>query len=737
MLESIEAAFAILPQRLGYEKNMFARIAMNLPVDKLFDYRVPEHLEGTLEPGKRVYVPFGPRKMVGYCTSFVETPEIPQVKDIIRVLDETPLLDSGMLDLTRWVADRYACTWGEALEAALPAGVRHGVKEKTANLLSLAVSAEEALEAAGRARSQAKVVSFLKTAGGAYTSADLQKLVPCSSAPIKALVDKEILGVVQESGERRKAPLRHILTDEQKRALDDIVGRIQRNEFSTVLLHGITGSGKTEVYLRAIEHVVEHGLQAIVLVPEISLTPQTVERFNERFERVAVLHSKLTAGQRYHQWRRIRDGEADIVIGARSAIFAPTRALGLIVIDEEHENTFKQETVPRYHARDVALERARIAKAVVVLGSATPSLESFHVSENRLVLTRRVGGGRVPPAEVVNMRDEADLAKKRVLFSRKLVTLVEKALAGGNQTMIFLNRRGFSTLVRCPRCGFALRCSRCDISLTYHKATSRAVCHYCGLETDPPEECPECKFPGIRYMGVGTEKIVDVAERIWPRAVVRRMDSDSMRRRTALEEILSAFRAGEIDILVGTQMIAKGHDFPNVTVVGIVDADTALNFPDFRAAERTFQLICQVAGRAGRSEKGGHVVIQTHNVDHYAIRYASVYDFEGFAEKELAARRQLGYPPFGKLARVLCTAKDQNKAAAAAEVIADRARKCPDIQVLGPAPAPIEKIKEKWRWHILIKAADALAIENAVRLVRAQRVRGAQVIVDVNPMSVL
>lgn len=717
---------------------MFARVAMNLPVDKLFDYRVPPHLEGEIAPGKRVYVPFGPRKMVGYCTGFAETPEVPQVKDIIRVLDETPLLDSNMLALTRWVADRYACTWGEVLEAALPAGVRHGVGEKTANLLSLAVSSGDALDAAGHAPSQAKVVSFIEAMGGTYTAAELQKQVPCSAAPIKALVDKGVLEVVRERGEeRRGASPRHTLTDEQTKALDDIVSRIRAKKSSTVLLHGITGSGKTEVYLRAIEHVVAKGLQAIVLVPEISLTPQTVERFSERFENVAVLHSKLTPGRRYHQWRRIRDGEADVAIGARSAIFAPTRALGLIVIDEEHENTFKQESVPRYHARDVALERARIEKAVVVLGSATPSLESFEVSSNRLVLTRRVGGGRVPPAEVVDMRDEEALAKKPMLFSRKLVTVVEKALSAGNQAMIFLNRRGFSTLVRCPRCGFALRCSRCDISLTYHKETSRAVCHYCGLETDPPAECPECAFPGIRYIGVGTEKVVAIAKRVWPKAAIGRMDSDSMRRRTALPEMLSAFRSGEIDMLVGTQMIAKGHDFPNVTVVGIVDADTALNFPDFRAAERTFQLICQVAGRAGRSEKGGHVVIQTHNPDHYAIRHAAVYDFEGFAERELAARRELRYPPFGKLARILCMAKDKDKAAAAARQAAERAGICPDIQVLGPAPAPIERVKEKWRWHVLLKTPKPAAIENAVRSVCARRIRGAEMIVDVDPMSLL
>jgi primosomal protein N' (replication factor Y) len=717
---------------------MFARIAMNLPVDKVFDYRVPEHLESSIEPGKRVYVPFGPRKMVGYCTDLVETAGVAKVKDIIRVIDDTPLLDSGMLRLTRWVANRYACAWGEALEAALPAGVRHGVGEKTEKRLSLAMPVEAALEAVRRAPSQVKVVSFLEAmGGGAYTAADLTKRVPCSHAPIKALVDKKVLKIVTESGERKKAPPEHILTDEQAKSLDDIIGRIQTGKASTVLLHGITGSGKTEIYLRAIENVVERGMQAIVLVPEISLTPQTVERFNERFENVAVLHSKLTAGQRYHQWRRIRSGEADVVVGARSAIFAPTHSLGLIVIDEEHENTFKQDTVPRYHARDVALERARIENAVVVLGSATPSLESFHISENRLILSQRVAGGRMPPATIVNMRDEEDLAKRPMLFSRKLVLLVERALAAGNQTMIFLNRRGFSTLVKCPRCGFALRCSRCDISLTYHKSSSRALCHYCGLEADPPKECPECKFPGIRYMGVGTEKVADIAGKVWPRATIRRMDSDSMKKRTALGEILSEFKAGKIDILVGTQMIAKGHDFPDVTVVGVVDADTALSFPDFRAAERTFQLICQVAGRAGRSEKGGHVVIQTHNPDHYAIQYAAEYDFEKFAEKELAARRALGYPPFGKLARILCTAKDQESAAKAAEIAAGRARGYLGIQVLGPAPAPIERVKEKWRWHVLLKAPLEMCIEDVVRSICEERIRGAQIVVDVDPVSVL
>lgn len=717
---------------------MFARVAMNLPVDRVFDYRIPLHLEGDVVPGRRVFVPFGPRKMVGYCTDLAERSEIPKVKDIIRVLDEGPLLTPSMLALTRWVAERYVCGWGEALEAALPAGVRHHVREKTAVLLSLAVPAEEALKTAGKARSQAKIVSFLDTMGGAYVISDLQKLVSCSRGPIEALLNKGILKAMKEEDDSGGVPVpKHNLTDEQGKCLEQIVDGIRSNEFSTMLLHGITGSGKTEVYLQAIGHVVERGAQAIVLVPEISLTPQTVERFRGRFERVAVLHSKLTSGQRYHQWRRIKDGEADVVIGARSAIFAPTRNLGLIVIDEEHENTFKQESVPRYHARDVALERARIEKAVVVLGSATPSLESFHVSRKRLVLTQRVAGGKLPPAEVVNMRDEEDLAKRPVLFSRKLVALVKKALAAGNQAMIFLNRRGFSTVVRCPRCGFVLRCSQCDISLTYHKASERTVCHYCGLGGDPPQVCPECAFRGIKYMGVGTEKVAAAAEKTWERAVVRRMDSDSMRRRSALGELLTAFRAGEVDILVGTQMIAKGHDFPNVTVVGIIDADTALNFPDFRAAERTFQLICQVAGRAGRSERGGHVVIQTHNPNHYAVRYASVYDFDGFAEKELEARRELGYPPFGRLARLLCIGTDEDKVAKAAQVVADRARECAGIQVLGPAPAPIAKVKGNWRWHVLLKAASAEAVVDAVRSVGKERVRGSRLIVDVDPMSLL
>ncbi len=717
---------------------MFARVAMNLPVDKLFTYGVPSSIEHVLVPGARVVVPFGPRVTVGYCAELVDTSDVPGIRNIIRVLDETPLLDEKMLRVTRWVAERYACSWGEALEAALPAGVRHGTGERLPRLLALAVPADEAREKAGKARAQAKIVSFFQEKGGAYVATDLEKLVPCSRGPINALVEKGVLKEVKERPlERRPLGTGHRLTDEQQKALDHILQGVGRDEPSTVLLHGVTGSGKTEVYLRAIAEVVTRGRQAIVLVPEISLTPQTVERFSERFERVAVLHSKLTSGQRYQEWKRIRDGGADVVIGARSAVFAPVRDLGLVVIDEEHENTFKQDTVPRYHARDVALERARIENAVVVLSSATPSLESFHVSKERLVLSRRVAGGKLPPAEIVDMREEKAWAKRPVLFSRKLVTVVKQALAAKNQVMLFLNRRGFSTVVRCPRCGHVLRCVNCEISMTYHKAASRAVCHYCGSETDPPSACPECGFAGVKYMGVGTEKVAAAAEKVWDRAVVRRMDSDTMKKRTALGELLSAFRAGEVDILVGTQMIAKGHDFPNVTVVGIVDADTILTFPDFRAAERTFQLACQVAGRAGRSEKGGHVVIQTDNPEHYAIRYAAVYDFDGFAHEELAARKDLGYPPFGRLARLLCSGEDEERVSAAAVEAAARARDCADVQVLGPAPAPIAKVKGHWRWHVLLKSPDAGAIGRAVRSVGEKPVRGTRMIVDVDPMSLL
>jgi primosomal protein N' (replication factor Y) len=550
---------------------------------------------------------------------------------------------------------------------------------------------------------------------------------------VRAEADAMADAVVEQPKEIR-------LTPEQEAALTEI------EKGGVVLLHGVTGSGKTEVYLRAIGRVVAQGKQAIVLVPEIALTPQTLARFKARFERVAVLHSVLTESDRAGQWRAIRAGEVDVVVGARSAVFAPTRALGLIVVDEEHEGAYKQENAPRYHAREVAVHRARAEGAAAVLGSATPSLESYHRArqgEYRMAsLPRRIGGREMPVIEVVDMAAERAEVKHYPVISRRLEELIREASAQGEQVLLFLNRRGFLTHVSCPRCHWVLRCGRCDVTLTYHQKTDRAACHYCNRETPLPEACPDCHSGKLLRLGIGTERIEEEMRRLFPGRQVSRMDSDAMRTKRDYRASLGALWRGETDILVGTQMIAKGLDVPDVTLVGVTNADTAFHLPDFRAAERTFQLITQVAGRTGRGPRGGRVVVQTFNPNHYAIRQAAGYDYEGFADRELEMRRELGYPPFVPLVRLVVQGAGEDAVRRAAERLGEKLKASFDeeqARVLGPAPAHFHRLKGRYRMHLLVKAS---SFETVLPLLRrfaedASRGRALQVLLDVDPVSML
>jgi primosomal protein N' (replication factor Y) len=511
----------------------------------------------------------------------------------------------------------------------------------------------------------------------------------------------------------------------------------------------VTGSGKTEVYLRALGAALEAGRQGMVLVPEIALTPQTAARFEQRLGRhgVAVLHSHLTDGERAEAWREVRAGRIGIVIGARSALFAPLERLGCIVVDEEHEGTFKQENVPRYHAREVALERARAAGAVLILGSATPSLESTHAASTgrftRLLLPERVRGAELPPVEVVSMQDENRETQRYNYLSRALERELRRTLDRSEQAILFLNRRGYATVITCLRCGNTERCSQCDITLTSHRNRDVLTCHYCGLEKPLPTQCSACGAPGVKLWGLGTERVENQVKGLFPQARVARMDSDTMTHRAAYVETLSAFRAGQLDVLIGTQMIAKGLDFPNVTLVGIVLADTALHMPDFRSRERTFQLLEQVAGRAGRGEKGGRVLVQTYLPQDPAVRAAAEHDYDGFAEAELRERRAYGYPPFTRLARVLVRGKDPGKTQEAAqragEILRAGARGT-QIQVLGPSPAPIAMLEGRQRLHLLVKAPDGEALAELLggpAGQELQKLKGAEAVIDVDPQSML
>jgi primosomal protein N' (replication factor Y) len=550
---------------------------------------------------------------------------------------------------------------GQVFETVVPAGVRQQAGTRKTLLLSVAQDAREKLRELKLTEKQQQIVRKLFGDHPPMTAQQWARLCGCTTAPIQTLRKYGLLVTAEariRTREHDEAPIAQranlILNADQQRALDLINRATHSNQHRTVLLHGITGSGKTEVYIRAIQEVVSFGRQAIVLVPEISLTPQTKLRFRERFADVAVLHSHLTDSERHWHWQRIAEGRVQVVVGARSAIFAPTPQLGLIIMDEEHESSFKQDSTPRYHARDVAIERARDEGVPLVLGSATPSLESFLRAERGeyelAKLPNRVEGRPLPEVVTVDLRVDFVDKLSRGALSRQLAMAMNQALGQGGQVILLLNRRGFSTHIQCPACGMVLNCPHCEIALTHHVAEQIALCHYCDYQVPAPQKCPECTFPGIRYNGFGTQKLEHEVRARFPKYRCLRMDTDSMQSHGSHEKALDQFRAGEVQILLGTQMIAKGLDFPNVNLVGVVNADTALHLPDFRAAERTFQLLVQVAGRTGRGPKGGRVLIQTFNPDHPAVQAAVRHDYAAFATGELPIREALGYPPYGAMA---------------------------------------------------------------------------------------
>jgi primosomal protein N' (replication factor Y) len=687
-------------------------------VDKPLDYLVPERLVGAVEPGRRVTVPLGRgnRERIAYCvaTRSGELPSTP-LKEVIGVEDPAPLLSPRMLELTKWMAERWLARWGEVLEAVLPSGVR----------LARGTRLEVLLVASGATpprRPTATQSRVLAAAATPTPAAELARKAECGRAVISRLVE---IGLLVDAGTREREPGRATprqalphhrpgeLSPAQQAALDAILTPLRERRHESVVLFGVTGSGKTEVYLQAVEETLAQGRQAIVLVPEISLTPQTCDRFRSRFGSVAVLHSHLTPVERHAEWREIASGRVGVVVGARSAVFAPTPRLGLIVIDEEHETSFKQATAPRYHARDVAEWIARSAGIPLVLGSATPSLETFarclDGSWRMCRLPDRVGGSQLPAVITVDLRDARSRA--RGALSPRLVAGIGWALSAGGQVMLLLNRRGFATHVQCRACGHSARCNQCDLALTLHQPGNRGICHGCGLIARLPADCPECHAPQLVQRGTGTQKLEEQVRGIFPAARVARMDTDTMRTRGSHERTLDAFRARELDILVGTQMIAKGLDFPDVMLVGVVNADAALHLADFRAAERTCQLVTQVAGRSGRGALGGRVVVQTSTPEHPAIRSAGRHDYESFVRHELPIRQALLYPPYGCVVRFVVRSHREEAAAAWAGTLTDRLRAAvtaagEGMRVLGPAPAPIARLRDRFRWHLQVHGPD-------------------------------
>jgi len=750
--------------------------------DGEYDYLVPDGLAGKIEAGRRVRVPLGRanRTVVGYCTRIERKPLAQRrLKQIISVLDSRTLLTPPMLRMTQWIAKHYLCGWGQVLEAVVPRGVRSRAGTRQAIFLSVAPGIEKQSRELKLPPAQAAVLQALVAAGRPLAMKEVEKAAGCSQAPIAALRRKGLVVVTAERVFADRSPVaavprqaEHQLNSDQQAALAVLREAIHGRQHQTILIHGVTGSGKTEVYIRAIQEVASFGRQAIVLVPEISLTPQTVERFRARFDRVALLHSHLTDAQRHGEWQRIAEGQVQVVVGARSAVFAPTRRLGLIVLDEEHETTFKQETAPRYHARDVAKARAEDEGVPLVLGSATPSLETWHRAQTgqyRLVtMPRRVFGRPLPNVATIDLRLDEHARAFRGAISRALHRAVVDALGQGGQVILLLNRRGYSTHIQCPACGHVVRCPNCEIALTHHRVEQKALCHYCDFHAPLPTHCPNCRFGGIRFSGYGTQRLEAEVQARFPGVRALRMDTDSMQRRGSHEEALAAFRSGKVRILLGTQMIAKGLDFPDVTLVGVINADTVLHFPDFRAAERTFQLITQVAGRTGRGEKGGRVLVQTFNPDHPAIAAAVRHDYAAFAQSELPCREMFSYPPFASMVRlvirgprepvvrefaehlgqrILASLRSDGGRGSPARTTGDGATATPvdavnDVRphrVLGPAPAPFPKLRGLYRYQIQIQGPEGETLREAVRRATAdlQTPEHVQWIVDVDPLDML
>lgn len=744
------------------EQKRVAQVVLSTGPAGEFSYLVPEVFADKRKPellaeaGRRVQVPLGRgnRPVYGYCVEVSMQPVLRKLKPIAAVVDAAPLLSEEMLRLGRWLADYYLTPFGQVLEGILPAGVRGKAGTRETTLLSVPTQVAAKITRLDLPEKQHHALTLLAASSKPLTMKQLAARADCTTAPINALRKKELIAShveridtdpLLEVEVARTAPL--TLNPAQAAALKSITGALDSRNPETILLHGVTGSGKTEVYIQAIEKVVSFGRQAIVLVPEISLTPQTVGRFRERFDRVAVLHSHQSDVERHRQWKRIATGDVQVVVGARSAIFAPTPHLGLVVIDEEHETSFKQDTAPRYHARQVALQRTRSEKVPLVLGSATPSLESWQAAQGgdyRLIsLPDRVSNRPLPSVRAIDLRDE-EHRRDRGAISRPLYQAMSAALSDGGQVILLLNRRGYSTHVQCPGCGFAMKCPACDVSMVYHRQANYIACHWCDHQERPPTHCPDCKDANIRYGGFGTQKLESEVKARFAKANVLRMDTDSMRRPGSHELALDAFRRGEFDILLGTQMIAKGLDFPNVTLVGVINADTSLHWPDFRAAERTFHLVTQVAGRTGRGEKGGRVLVQTLSPDHPALVAAMKHDYALFAANELPERDVLGYPPYGRMARVVVRGPKDAETLAVAENFAGLIRTAGEspptaARVVGPAPCPLAKLRDNFRFHLLIKGADHQTLRQALAPLtgKLKLPEGVQWIVDIDPADMM
>jgi primosomal protein N' (replication factor Y) len=804
---------------------MFAEVIVDVaayPIDRPFDYAVPEIYQSIIESGSRVKVPFGNRQVLGFVTALKSDTDVPleKQKPIGELLDIQPVLTQEMLAMTKWLKRQTLCYEIDALQVMLPSALR-AKYEKTLRIIdssavlpqsvqalfqgkdSVELKADETTELlsaikrlikeqilvletavkqktavkkvrmvqiesdinrlkeiheniSNQAKKQKDVIKWMiEHAGERFILSDVIKSLNTSNAVLQGVVKKGAATLDSEEvyrdpyADRTIDPSKKLaLTNEQHLALSEIIHSYDQHKARTFLLHGITGSGKTEVYLQAIERSLMDQKEAIVLVPEISLTPQMTNRFKERFgSLVAVLHSGLSTGEKYDEWRKISRGEVKVVVGARSAIFAPFQNIGLIILDEEHEGTYKQDDSPRYHARDVAIWRSENHHCPVILGSATPSLESYARAKkgnySLLTLAKRPREQALPEVSIIDMREQLKNGN-RSMFSLELADAIRLRLEKGEQMVLFLNRRGHSSFVMCRDCGTVVECPNCDISMTYHRHQERIKCHYCGEESQVPNSCPQCSSDHIRFFGTGTQKVEEEIARFFPTARVLRMDVDTTRKKGSHEHILKMFGEGKADILLGTQMIAKGLDFPNITLVGVLSADTTLHLADFRAAEKTFQLLTQVSGRAGRHDKKGEVVVQTYTPEHYAIQFAQNHDFIAFYNQEMMNRKQFAYPPFTYVVLIQITHEDVLMTAEYAHKAANWLREnlSPTAEIIGPTASSISRVQNRYRYQCLIKYKKEPMLPDVLQqLIRIYRTdwmkKGILMSIDLNPSSIM
>lgn len=697
-----------------------AQVVFDLPKEAVFDYRIPPELVGRVVPGHRVMAPLGRGTRAGIVTAIAQTSSVTSLKTLIRLLDWEPEITPHLLRLSVWMSSYYGCSRGLALRAMIPGGFR---SRRTAPRRLLEVlpgrtpSREEEAALAERASRQWALLRFLRErwriGENRMPLAGVLLQSGAGRSAAEGLARKGLIRMhpgtdLEEAPDSAAVfPTPHRLNREQESALKGVRERLDAGGFSVLLLHGVTGSGKTEIYLRAMARVLEGNGGALLLVPEISLTPQMLHQVRGRFgARVAVLHSRLPVGARRRQWERVRTGEARIVVGVRSAVFAPVRSLQLVIVDEEQSRAFKQEEAPRYNARDVAVVRASEEGALALMGTATPSLETYSNAMSGkygiVQMPRRVENRPLPRVRVVDMRREAQWLKRKATFSRMLLTAMKERFERSEQVILFLNRRGFAPFVTCSGCGHVLECRNCRLTLTYHRTGEVCRCHTCGYEEPVPATCPACGKKTLLFVGAGTQRVEQQLQKLFPGLRFARVDSDAMARRGAYEETFRAFRERRTDLLVGTQMIAKGLDFPNVTLVGVLQADVALSMPDFRAAETTFQLLTQVAGRAGRGERCGEVIIQTHTPEHPAIRLAAEQNYRAFYEYEIGLRRELMYPPLTGFVDVRVRGKREKAVAMGAMRIRRIAEPVPSgMRLFGPYPAPVPKKKGYFEYQII------------------------------------